>query len=133
MATRTQQVFRISPRRPSALLNSYVIAHPSTSRQTNPDLTFFLTGRLHKKRSSLIQTDVRECRRLFHSVAGQGWSLWNLLWFPFKLLTNCTSKQQTSDKVSASNSPKDRSQLGECFLDSSMNDSFETSPDYKCI
>ena len=70
-------------------------------------------------------------QELFHSIARQGWSLCNLIRFAFKLLTNCASKQQTSDKVSASNNQKVRPQLGECFLNSTMHDSFVTSPDYK--
>ena len=55
MATRTQHVFvRISPRRPSALLNSYVIVHTDNLRFSHT------TGILQKKMMWFIGVEVEQ-------------------------------------------------------------------------
>ena len=77
----------------------------ATCRQTYPHLSVFPTGRSQIKRTKIIQSDggTCKCRGLLHSTTRQRRRRWCLVGFPLKLLTNCTAKQQLSDKVATSN------------------------------
>ena len=111
--------------------NSYSSCY-ATCKQTYPRLSVLLTCRFHIKRTKINQSDLSKCRIFLRSATRQGRRWWCLIRFPLKLLTNCTAKQEPSDKVTAPNDPKGWSQFTKCLLNASMHNSPMAAPNNKC-